>query len=77
MIQFSKLSSSTLVQHIQLEVRGVTTRTLVDTIYLISSGIQNRSETSILKRLVASCFQTIPCQGKSHQSNYEDLETGS
>ena len=71
------------MQQNQLEVRGVITRTLVERIDLISLGIQeNKSEaqsrTSTSESLiVASCFQTIPCMGKTHQGNPEDPVIGS
>ena len=67
----------------QLEVRVVTTRTLVDGIDLISLGIQEKKfeaqpGTGISKGfIVASCFQTLPCMWKTHWSNPKDLEIGS
>ena len=83
MINISIPLSAILVQQAQLEVRGMTAGTLVDRKDLISLGIQgNKSEaqcgTGTSERLVvASCFQTISCMGKTHQGNPEDPEIGS
>lgn len=83
MIKISVPYSAILVLQNWLEIRVVTTRTLVDGIALISLKIQEKkseaqSGTGISKRLiVASCFQISPCMWKTYRGNPKDLEIGS
>lgn len=74
MIKISIPCSAILVQQTQIEVKGMTARTLVDRIDLISLGIrENKSQDqsgagSSVRLIVASCFQAIPYMGKTHEN---------